>query len=231
MTSGVSMHAMTRNVAPHTPQCSMSMWKTRLSRWIQLIGAGRGAWGSRAVHDLPAVIDREAFVRERWAGDIAAKAFERVPLMGSAARAAMQRKPRELSDALRERVGRDGAQGQGLAPGMGADCDAIVDDGAEELLETVGGFEVEGGCERAPGRALGKARPNRNGAADDSPIKPAADAPRTRRLSRASPRRRPAPRTPRSARSLRAPPSSSARRPCRTAPGTRPEARAGRRRR
>ena len=40
---GVSMHAMTRNVPPHTPQCSMSMWKTRLSRCIQLMGAGRDA--------------------------------------------------------------------------------------------------------------------------------------------------------------------------------------------
>ena len=29
MSSGVSMHAMTRSVPPHTPQCSMSMWKTR----------------------------------------------------------------------------------------------------------------------------------------------------------------------------------------------------------
>ena len=38
MTSGVSMHAMTRNVPPHTPQCSMSMRKTRLSRCIQLMG-------------------------------------------------------------------------------------------------------------------------------------------------------------------------------------------------
>ena len=66
------MHAMTRNVPPHTPQYSM-------------------------------------FVRERGARDVAAKAFERVPLMGSAARAAMQRKPRELSDALCQRVGRDGA--------------------------------------------------------------------------------------------------------------------------
>ena len=44
---GVSMHAMTRNVPPHTPQCSMSMWKTRLRRCIQLMG-GVGAWGSRA---------------------------------------------------------------------------------------------------------------------------------------------------------------------------------------
>ena len=25
-----------------------------------------------SIHDLPAVIDREAFVRERWAGDVAA---------------------------------------------------------------------------------------------------------------------------------------------------------------
>ena len=38
MTSGVSMQAMTRNVPPHTPQCSMSMWKTRLRRCIQLMG-------------------------------------------------------------------------------------------------------------------------------------------------------------------------------------------------
>ena len=44
---GESMHAMTRNVAPHTPQCSMSMWKMRLRRCIQLMG-GVGAWGSRA---------------------------------------------------------------------------------------------------------------------------------------------------------------------------------------
>ena len=36
------------------------------------------------VHDLPAVIDREVFVRDGWAGDIAAEAFEGVPLMGLA---------------------------------------------------------------------------------------------------------------------------------------------------
>ena len=40
---GVSMHAMTRNVPPHAPQCSMSMWKTRPSRCIQRMGAGRDA--------------------------------------------------------------------------------------------------------------------------------------------------------------------------------------------
>ena len=40
-----------------------------------------------SIHDLPAVIDREAFVRDGRAGDVAAKAFERVPLMGLAARA------------------------------------------------------------------------------------------------------------------------------------------------
>ena len=43
-----------------------------------------------SIHDLPAVIDREAFVRDGWAGDVAAKAFEGVPLMGSAARAGPQ---------------------------------------------------------------------------------------------------------------------------------------------
>ena len=36
-------------------------------------------------------------------------------------------------------------QGEGLAPGVGAGGDAVVDGGAEELLETVVGFEVERG--------------------------------------------------------------------------------------
>ena len=100
-----------------------------------------------SIHDLPAVIDREAFVRDGWAGDVAAKAFEGVPLMGSAARADMEGGSRELSDAGvgRRRVGRDGVQGQGLAPGVGAGGDAVVLGGAEELLESVVGFEVEGG--------------------------------------------------------------------------------------
>ena len=40
-----------------------------------------------SIHDLPAVIDREAFVRDRQAGDVAAKVFEGVALMGLAARA------------------------------------------------------------------------------------------------------------------------------------------------
>ena len=40
-----------------------------------------------SIHDLPAVIDREAFVRHCRPGDVAAKAFEGGPLMGSAARA------------------------------------------------------------------------------------------------------------------------------------------------
>ena len=35
-------------------------------------------------------------------------------------------------------------QGQGLASGVGTGGDAVVDGGAEELLETVGRFEVEG---------------------------------------------------------------------------------------
>ena len=60
---------------------------------------------------------------------------------------AMEGESRELSDAgvVGWRVGADGAQGQGLAPGVGAGGDAVVDGGAEELLETVGGFKVEGG--------------------------------------------------------------------------------------
>ena len=59
----------------------------------------------------------------------------------------MEGESRELSDAGvgRRRVGRDGVQGQGLAPGVGAGGDAVVHGGAEELLESVVGFEVEGG--------------------------------------------------------------------------------------
>ena len=65
----------------------------------------------------------------------------------SASGAAMQGESRELGDArdMCRRAGRDGMQGEGLAPGMGADGDAVVDGGAEELLEAVGGLEVEGG--------------------------------------------------------------------------------------
>ena len=109
-----------------------------------------------SIHDLPAVIDREAFVRECWAGDVAAQAFERVPLMGSAARAdprlhhsggAMEGESRELSDAG---VGRRPAwtrrcAGSGPCAGVRAGGDAVVDGGTEELLESVVGFEVEGG--------------------------------------------------------------------------------------
>ena len=87
-----------------------------------------------SIHDLPAVIDREAFVGDRWAGDVAAQAFEGVALMGLAARGGMEGESRESSDAgvVRGRVGRDGMQGQGLAPGVGGGGDAVVDGGGEE---------------------------------------------------------------------------------------------------
>ena len=75
-----------------------------------------------SVDDLSAVIDREALVRDGWAGDVAAQAFEGVALMGLAAGARMEGESRELSDAgvIGRRVGRDGAKRQGLAPGVGA---------------------------------------------------------------------------------------------------------------
>ena len=44
MTSGVLMHAMPRNVPPHTPRV-----RTRLSRCIQIMGAERVAWSSWTV--------------------------------------------------------------------------------------------------------------------------------------------------------------------------------------
>ena len=52
-----------------------------------------------SVHDLPAVADREPFVRECGAGDVAAQAFEGVALMGLAHGAGIEGEPRELSDA------------------------------------------------------------------------------------------------------------------------------------
>ena len=100
-----------------------------------------------SIHDLPAVIDRETFVRQHGAGDVAAQAFEGVPFMGFAHGAGMEGEPRELGDAgvAGRRAGVDGAKRQGLAPGVGAGGDAVVHGGAEELLEIAGGLDVEGG--------------------------------------------------------------------------------------
>ena len=99
------------------------------------------------IHDLPTVIDREAFVGDGGAGDVAAQAFEGVPVMGFAHGAGMEGEPREPGDAgvVGRRIGVDGAQRQGLAPGVRAGGDAVVDGGAKELLEIVGGLDVEGG--------------------------------------------------------------------------------------
>ena len=54
-----------------------------------------------SIHDLRAVIDREAFVRDGRAGDVATQALEGVPVTGSAARAGMEGESRELSDGRR----------------------------------------------------------------------------------------------------------------------------------
>ena len=64
----------------------------------------------------------------------------------------MEGESRELSDAgvERRRVGRDGAQGQGLAPGVRARGDAVVD----------GGTEVARIRRRGRGRGRGLVVPN-----------------------------------------------------------------------
>ena len=66
-----------------------------------------------SVDDLSPFIDREAFVGECRAGDVAAQAFEGVALVGMAHGAGMEGASRELSDAGggRRRAGRDGVQG------------------------------------------------------------------------------------------------------------------------
>ena len=68
-------------------------------------------------HDLPAVIDREAFVRDGWAGDVAAQAFEGVPVMGFAHGTRMKGEPREPGDTgvVGRRAGRE--EGARLATG------------------------------------------------------------------------------------------------------------------
>ena len=99
-----------------------------------------------SIHDLPTAIDREAFVRDGGAGDVAAQAFEGVPFMGFAPGAGVEGESRELGDAgvVGRRAGADGAKRQGLAPGVEAGGDAVVDGGAGELFEIVGGLDVEG---------------------------------------------------------------------------------------
>ena len=87
-----------------------------------------------SINDLPAVIDRGAFVRDGGAGDVAAQALEGVPFMGFAHGAGMEGESRELGDAgvVGRRAGADGVQRQGLAPGVGAGGDAVVDGGAQQ---------------------------------------------------------------------------------------------------
>ena len=58
------------------------------------------------------------------------------------------------------RVGRDGAQGQGLAPGVGAGGDAVVDGGAEELSNPSSGSRSREGVSssRSNSPCLSRAR-------------------------------------------------------------------------
>ena len=95
----------------------------------------RAVYGAVSARLLPAT-DREAFVRDGRAGDGAARTFEGVSLMGLAARAdprlphsraGREGASREPSDAGGVRRGMVAtAQGQGLAPGMGAGGDAVA---------------------------------------------------------------------------------------------------------
>ena len=100
----------------------------------------RAVYGAVSARLLPAVIDnREAFVRDGRADDGAARAFEGVPPMDLAtarpglrlphSRAGIEgASPREPSDAGVDRRGdgRDGAQGRGLTPGVGAGGNSVV---------------------------------------------------------------------------------------------------------
>jgi len=85
----------------------------------------------QSIHDLPAVIDREAFVRDGRASDVATEAFEGVPVTGSAARAG--RGFRRAIDSYSAFYENDRSISTGLATDFCVAYSAI--DGARESFE------------------------------------------------------------------------------------------------
>ena len=66
-----------------------------------------------SIGNLPAVIDPEAFIRDRRSGNIPAQAFEGIPFVGLEPRAGMEGQSPKLSDArsVRQGIGCEGARG------------------------------------------------------------------------------------------------------------------------
>ena len=96
--------------------------------------------------DLSSLIGREPLVGDGGPCDVATELFELVAFGGFTDGGGVERKARLPGEqGGREGFGlyRDGAQGQCLPAGVGPDGDPVVDGGADELIESLTGLEVE----------------------------------------------------------------------------------------
>ena len=96
--------------------------------------------------DLSPIIGREPLVGDGGPCDVATELFELVALGGFTDGGGVERKarlPGEQGGWEGFGLYRDGAQGQCLPVGVGPDGDPVVDRGADELIESLTGLEVE----------------------------------------------------------------------------------------
>ena len=96
--------------------------------------------------DLSPIIGREPLVGDGGACDVATELFEFVALGGFTDGGGVERKarlPGEQGGWEGFGLYRDGAQSQCFPVGVGPDGDPVVDRGADELIESLAGLEVE----------------------------------------------------------------------------------------
>ena len=98
------------------------------------------------VHDLASLVGRQPFVGDGGSGDVATELLELVALIGLTAGGRVERKARLFGEqGGREgfRLRRDCAQCQCFATRIGADGDAVVDGGTDQLVDCFSGLEIE----------------------------------------------------------------------------------------
>ena len=98
------------------------------------------------IDDLSPIVGREPLVGDGGPCDVATELFELVALGGFTDGGGVERKarlPGEQGGWEGFGLYRDGAQGQCLPVGVGPDGDPVVDRGADELIESLTGLEVE----------------------------------------------------------------------------------------
>lgn len=117
------------------------------------MGRAIAEWLLELVSDLSALVGRETFIGNCWPGNVTAEFFELVALTRFTDGSSVERESWLLGEqGGREGIGLrwDGAQGQRFAAGIGADADAVVDGGADQLIEGLARLEVEEGVVRVP---------------------------------------------------------------------------------